>query len=141
MRTPLIYPAWIVATVAMLGSLYFSEVRLFIPCTLCWYQRILMYPLALILAIASYRQDKSVVVYALPLSILGLGVAAYHYAEQKIPSFGSAVLCRSGVPCATEYINWLGFITIPFLSLVAFAIITVLLALTAARRRHQQPHA
>lgn len=134
MRTPLIYPAWIVAVVATLGSLYFSEVRLFVPCTLCWYQRILMYPLAIMLAIASYRQDRGVVKYALPLSILGMGVAAFHYLEQKIPGFGSAGFCRSGVPCNMQYINWFGFVTIPFLALVAFTIITFLLVLTVRRK-------
>ncbi len=127
MRAPLLYPAWLVATVAMLGSLYFSDVLLYVPCTLCWYQRILMYPLVLILGIASYKQDKGVTRYALPLSILGTLVAGFHYLEQKVPWISSSAVCRSGVPCDVQYINWLGFITIPFLSLVAFAIITVLL--------------
>ena len=135
MRAPLIYPAWLTAVIATAGSLYFSEVRLFVPCTLCWYQRILMYPLVIILAVASYRQDRGVVAYALPLSAFGMVVAGYHVLEQKIPGFGSAVLCRSGVPCATEYINWLGFITIPVLSLVAFTIVTALLVATARSRR------
>lgn len=127
MRAPLLYPAWIVATVAMLGSLYFSEVRFFVPCTLCWYQRIFMYPLVLILGIAIYRQDERVTRYALPLSVIGLGVAAFHYLEQKVPWISSSAVCRSGVPCDVQYINWLGFITIPLLSLVAFALITALL--------------
>lgn len=127
MRAPLIYLAWVVSVVATLGSLYFSEVRLFVPCTLCWYQRILMYPLAILLAIASYRQDRGVVKYALPLSVLGIAVSGFHYLEQKVPWISSSAVCRSGVPCDVQYINWLGFITIPLLSLVAFGIITVLL--------------
>lgn len=134
MRAPLIYPAWLIATAATLGSLYFSEVKLYVPCTLCWYQRILMYPLVLLLAIASYRQDRGVVRYALPLAILGFAVGVYHYMMQKIPGFGASIVCRSGVPCSGEYINWLGFITIPFLSLTAFLMITALLAATALRR-------
>jgi disulfide bond formation protein DsbB len=132
-RAPLIYPAWIVATVALLGSLYFSEVLLYVPCTLCWYQRILMYPLAIILAVAAYRQDRQVVRYALPLSVLGVGVSSFHYLEQKVPWISSSAVCRSGVPCDVQYINWLGFITIPYLALVAFALITVLLIITARR--------
>jgi disulfide bond formation protein DsbB len=123
-----LYLAWIVAVVATAGSLYFSEVRLFVPCTLCWYQRILMYPLVILLGIASYRQDKGIIPYALPLSIFGGGIALFHYLEQKVPGFGAPNLCRAGgVPCSGEYINWLGFITIPFLALTAFILITLVL--------------
>ncbi len=138
MRTPLIYPAWMVALVATLGSLYFSEVRMFVPCTLCWYQRILMYPLVLLLGIASYRQDREVVRYALPLSLLGVVVSTYHLMEQKIPGFGAPILCQGGVPCSGEWINWFGFLTIPGLSLIAFALISALLIATA--RRPRPPH-
>ena len=134
MRAPLLYPAWLVAAVAMLGSLYFSDIRFFVPCTLCWYQRILMYPLVIILGVASYKQDKSVTRYALPLSVLGTLVAAFPFLQQKVPWISSSAVCRSGVPCDVQYINWLGFITIPFLSLVAFSIITVLLVLVRRSR-------
>ncbi len=123
-----LYLAWLVALVAMLGSLYFSEVRHFVPCTLCWYQRILMYPLAIVLGIASYRQDNGVRNYVLPLSVLGMLFATYHVLEQNIPGFGSPALCRAGVPCNLHYIQWLGFISIPVLSLTAFTLITGLLA-------------
>lgn len=122
-----LYAAWLVAVTATAGSLYFSEVRLFAPCSLCWYQRILMYPLVILLGIASYRQDRGVVHYALPLSVLGGGVSLFHYLEQKVPGFSAPSLCRMGVPCTQEYINWLGFITIPFLALVAFTLITLVL--------------
>lgn len=123
-----LYAAWLVAIIATAGSLYFSEVRLFVPCALCWYQRILMYPLVLLLGIASYRQDRSIVSYALPLSVLGMGVSLFHYLEQKVPGFSTPSICRAGVPCSQEYINWLGFITIPFLALIAFTLISILLA-------------
>ena len=127
-----LYLAWVVALVATGGSLYFSEVRGFVPCTLCWYQRILMYPLVILLGIASYRQDRAIVPYVLPLSILGGSISLFHYLEQKIPGFGVPEVCRQGVPCSVEYINWLGFVTIPFLALSAFTLIT--LALTAVAR-------
>ena len=123
-----LYAAWLVAIVAMAGSLYFSEIRAFVPCTFCWYQRILMYPLVILLGIASYRGDKNIIPYALPFTLIGGGVALYHYMEQKIPGFGAPELCRAGVPCNVEYINWLGFITIPFLALTAFVLITTILA-------------
>jgi disulfide bond formation protein DsbB len=114
-------------------------VRHFIPCTLCWYQRILMYPLVLILGVASYRQDRSVVVYALPLSLLGVGVSLFHYLDQKIPGFGPPGLCSGGVPCSAAYIDWLGFITIPFLALVAFAGISAALLTMRARQTPTAP--
>lgn len=122
-----LYFAWVVALIATAGSLYFSEVRGFIPCQLCWYQRILMYPEFIILGIASYRGDRNIAVYVLPLSIMGLIIALYHYGEQKVPWLRVEGLCQAGVPCSGSYIDWLGFITIPFLSLVAFALITFFL--------------
>jgi len=117
--------AWIASIIAMGGSLFFSEYMGFIPCTLCWYQRILMYPLVVLLGVAFYRNDKDVHRYVLPLSVLGIIVSSYHYALQKIPSLQAFEVCKSGVPCSQDYINWLGFITIPFLALIAFIIITV----------------
>lgn len=130
-----LYAAWLVAIVATAGSLYFSEVRLFVPCTLCWYQRIMMYPLVILLGVASYRQDKKIVVYALPLVVLGGVIALFHYLEQKVPGFSAPSLCRVGVPCTQEYINWLGFITIPFLALSAFIMIGALLIGVARTER------
>lgn len=122
-----LYIAWLIAVIATAGSLYFSEVRQFVPCTLCWYQRILMYPLVIILGVASFSNDKSALKYALPLSLIGLGIAFYHTLEQNIPGFGAPQLCSAGVPCNAKYINWLGFISIPVLALIAFSLITVLL--------------
>ncbi len=127
--------AWVVAFVAMAGSLWFSEVRFFVPCTLCWYQRILMYPLVLILGVAAFRGDRRVGIYALPLSLLGIVVSSYHLLEQWIPGFGAAGLCRSGVPCSGRYIEWLGFITIPALAWTAFVLISVALVVALRARR------
>lgn len=124
--TALLYLAWVVAIVATLGSLYFSEVRHFVPCTLCWYQRILMYPLTLLLGVATFREDRSVVRYALPLSLLGFLVSSYHILVERFPSLGSG-LCSTGVPCSLKYIEWFGFITIPTMSLGAFTLISALL--------------
>ena len=82
---PLLF-AWITSIIAMVGSLFFSERMGFIPCTLCWYQRILMYPLVIFLGIAFYRNDREIYKYILPMSIIGIVVSSYHYALQKIPS-------------------------------------------------------
>jgi disulfide bond formation protein DsbB len=113
------------AIAALLGSLYFSEIRGFIPCELCWYQRILMYPIPVLLLIGIFNDDWFLPKYILPLSITGLGVSTYHYLLQN-QVFG-ATACSAGVSCATRYINVFGFITIPLLALVAFLIITVLM--------------
>ncbi|TSB47679.1 disulfide oxidoreductase [Alkalicoccobacillus porphyridii] len=122
-----LYLAWLIAVVATLGSLYFSEVRGFIPCEMCWYQRIFMYPLALILGVAAYYSDHRIVKYVLPLSIIGAITSLYHYSLQKLPSLVTASPCTDGVPCNMQYINWFGFITIPFLALVAFVCISIFL--------------
>ena len=111
----------------MLGSLYFSEVAGFVPCTLCWYQRILMYPLAIILVIALLRKDHGVPFYVLPFSITGIIVSTYHFLLQKTDLFSHGNVCASGVPCTTAWINWFGFVTIPFLALSAFLIITIMM--------------
>lgn len=127
--------AWIAAIIATLGSLYFSEVMHFIPCTLCWYQRIFMYPLAITLGVAVYRNDKGIYKYALPLSIIGLLIAGYHTLLQRIPYLQQFEMCTTGVPCSKDYINWLGFITIPLLALIAFTIITVCLIICTRSKK------
>lgn len=117
--------AWLVAVVATAGSLYFSEVKHFVPCSLCWFQRIFMYPLVILLGIASFRQDKGIVGYVLPMSIIGMLIAIGHVIEENTGV--SIGMCNVGVPCTVKYINWLGFITIPVLSLTAFTLITAIL--------------
>lgn len=124
-----LYLALLVAWVAMAGSLYFSEVAGYQPCTLCWYQRILMYPLAGLLAIGLLRLDPHLPVLVLPFSLLGVGIATYHYMLEKTDLFSNATVCQAGVSCTTVWINWLGFITIPFLSLSGFLLISVLMAI------------
>lgn len=128
-----IYFAWIVSLIATFGSLYFSEILGFIPCTLCWYQRIMMYPLIIVLGIASYRNQSDIIPYVLPLSILGGLISLWHYAQQKIPFLGQVIQCKVGVPCNASYINWLGFVTIPLLAFIAFALITVFLLIVRTR--------
>lgn len=128
--TLFLYFAWFVAVVATLGSLYFSEIRLFLPCELCWYQRIAMYPLAVLLGIAAYTNDLKITKYALPFSIVGGLIAFYHYLLEKVPGFASVKPCSQGIPCDVAWINWFGFITIPFLALTAFVLITVFLLIS-----------
>lgn len=123
----ILYIAWFQALVATVGSLFFSEVLHLPPCILCWYQRICMYPLTILLAVGLLTEDKNVVKYALPLSGIGMGIAAYHSLLYYHILPESIVPCTAGVSCTTRYFSWLGFITIPLLSLMAFTIITVCL--------------
>lgn len=120
---------WVVSMIAMFGSLFLSEIKGFVPCTLCWYQRILMYPITLLMGVALWRNEKKIIPYIIPMSVLGMGISLTHYLKQKIPTFDKIVQCEAGIPCNVEYINWFGFITIPFLSFAAFTIITVALIL------------
>jgi disulfide bond formation protein DsbB len=117
-----LYLSWFVSLVAVGGSLYFSEVLLMEPCKLCWFQRIFMYPLVILLGVAAYRNDKTVVRYTLPLSMIGFILAIVHYLIQKLPT-NNQTFCIAGVACELEYINWFGFITLPFLSLISFLLI------------------
>jgi disulfide bond formation protein DsbB len=116
---------WIASFIATLGSLYFSEILDYIPCELCWYQRIFMYPLVIILGIGAIKKDASIALYSLILSGIGGCISIYHYSIQKIDFLGDHSISCGIVPCTGEYINWLGFITIPFLALIAFTIIFV----------------
>src|SRR5690242_9973413 len=97
--------AWLVSMVATLGSLYFSEIRGFIPCDLCWFQRIFMYPLTIILGVGAFQNDLSVKRFVFPMALIGGTISFMHYLEQKIPGFGGIKPCVSGVPCNAQYIN------------------------------------
>jgi disulfide bond formation protein DsbB len=134
----LVFAAWIVSAVATAGSLFFSEVMLYPPCILCWYQRICMYPLVIILLCGLFPVDKHVVRFSLPLAISGLGIAAYHNLLYYNILPESAAPCRAGISCTTVQIQWLGFITIPFLSLLAFTLITSLLFLARRKFSHER---
>ncbi len=122
-----LYMAWGVALIAMLGSLFFSNVLGYPPCVLCWYQRITIYPLVIILAVALFYKDTKVYRTALPLAFIGLAINIYHNLLYYKILPESAAPCVQGVSCTTQYVNYFGFITIPFLSFVAFVLIIVLL--------------
>jgi disulfide bond formation protein DsbB len=123
--------AWLVATIATAGSLYYSEVADFVPCTLCWYQRIAMYPLVVLLGIAAVRRDRGIVRYALPLAAIGAAISVYHYQLEWFPHQEGA-FCHAGVPCSVRWVFELGYISLPLLALTAFTLIGSLLLL--ARR-------
>ena len=124
------------ALIATLGSLYFSDVLGFPPCVLCWYQRICMYPLIAIFGVGLAREERSALWYSLPLVVIGWGIAIYHNLlyYKLIPEHITP--CQRGISCTAKQVEYLGFITIPFLSLTAFTILIVLLAL--ARKGFRQ---
>ncbi|MDW8451276.1 MAG: disulfide oxidoreductase [Anaerolineae bacterium] len=119
------YVALAAAWIATCGSLYMSEVLGWIPCLWCWYQRIAMYPLAVILAAGLVLRDRNLPKYALCLAIPGALASVYHILLQKVPAFARFESCVVGVPCSADYLNLFGFITIPMLALAAFAIVIV----------------
>lgn len=119
--------AWAVALVASVGSLYLSEIVGFVPCLLCWYQRIAMYPLVLVLGVGVLRGEAGVWRYALPLPVVGALVAAYHVTIQFQPSMDVG-MCSAGASCTGRYLAVFGFVSIPVMAGAGFLLIAVLMA-------------
>ncbi|HSK24343.1 MAG TPA: disulfide bond formation protein B [Egicoccus sp.] len=139
-------PAWLaeaalplaaaVAIVATGGSLYLSEVAGYIPCALCWYQRIAMYPLVVVVGVAALRRDLTVWLTALPLAVIGAAIAAWHVAVERVPDLGSGV-CDPTAPCTILWVEEFGFLTIPTMALIGF--ITIAMLVLVARRGADTP--
>ena len=126
----LVFGCWLVATASTLGALFFSEVMSLPPCVLCWYQRIFLFPLVLLLPVGLFPFDPKIARYALPLAVVGWLLAFFHVllTYGLIPE--NIRPCTQGVPCALNQIEWFGFVSIPLLSLVAFSVINALLLVT-----------
>lgn len=119
----ILYLAFAQAFVATLGSLMFSEILKFPPCVLCWYQRICLYPLVVIFGVAILKRDKLFRFYAWPFIAVGWLIALYHNLLYYNILPEAAAPCLAGVSCTTKFIEWFGFVTIPFMSLMAFTIL------------------
>ena len=132
------YAAWLIAVVAMVTSLFFGEVMKLPPCVLCWYQRICLFPLTAIIAVGILLRDSKGTLYALPLTVTGLGFSVYHNLlyYRVIPE--ELTPCTEGVSCSSRQIEWLGFVTIPLMALLAFA--AILICLVAQRRTERRDH-
>ena len=129
----LVFACWLIASMATLGALFFSEIMQLPPCVLCWYQRIFMFPLVLLLPLGLFPFDAGVIRYALALALAGWLVALFQVllVVGWIPE--TIQPCTQGVPCKEVQIQWLGFVNIPLLSFIAFSTIAALLV--AARFR------
>ena len=129
-----LYCAWVIALVGMMFSLYFGEILKWPLCPLCWYQRIALFPLAILLGVAAYREDRGFAGYALWLTALGELFALYQVLERYFPSLRTNAICGQAASCSEVGFELFGFITLPFLSALAFALIGTLL-IVAFRRK------
>ena len=127
LRSYALYFAWLVALLGMLCSLFFGEWMQYEPCRLCWYQRICLFPLVLILGIAAYKEDKKILLYALPLCIFGALFAVYQVLEGYLPALQTPILCGYANDCANYVFKFWGFVTFPLISLIGFLLIFFLL--------------
>lgn len=127
--------AWLLALTATAAALFLGEVMGMAPCVLCWYQRIAMFPLVAVLGIACYSADRRGAVYALPLALAGIALAAYHtlLVAGLIPR--AWIPCGPGVSCANQNLEILNAIQIPWLSLAAFVAIASLLVVYLRKTR------
>ena len=123
----LLFLCWLIASISTMSSLFFSYVMGFAPCVLCWYQRICLFPLVIILAVGLFPFDKNVVKFALPLAIAGWFTALYHNLLYSGVIPEDIQPCSQGVSCTEKYIELFGFLTIPMLSLLSFSTIIILL--------------
>lgn len=123
-----IWVGWVVALVATVGSLIYSEVIHFEPCRLCWFQRIAMYPMAVVLLVGALRREWMVKFYGLPLALVGLAISIWHYLIQTFPALEGSGSCDPSVPCSAKYVDVFGFVSIPFMAGAGFTLIAVLLA-------------
>jgi disulfide bond formation protein DsbB len=121
--------AAVVAVAATLGSLYFSEIANFVPCTLCWYQRIFMYSSAVVLVVAALRSDRDVRWYVLPLALIGAAISTYHSWIQAFPPDGGTSFCTADAPCTTRHVWEFGFVSIPLMALSAFLFVITMMVL------------
>ncbi len=133
------YAILLQAGIAMAGSLFFSEVMNLPPCVLCWYQRIAMYPIVILVAIGIIRNDRKTYISVLALALPGLLISIYHNLLYWKILPESIAPCMLGVSCTTKFFEWFGFITIPFMALFAFVMITVLAIISLYKNTHEKP--
>jgi disulfide bond formation protein DsbB len=122
--------AWVVALTCLLGSLYLSEIAHFVPCKLCWYQRIAMYPLAVLLLVAAIKRSREIGRATLPLVAIGAAISTFHYLVERFPSLAGSATCDPAAPCTVVWIWRFHYLSIPAMALSGF-LLTGLLVLIA----------
>lgn len=125
-----LYICWVISCLGTLGSLYFSEIEHFAPCQLCWYQRVTLYPLVILLVIAAWRAFFTIIPFVLPLVVIGLCLSIYQVFVEQFASFRFVNLCGSGPSCATKATIGDSFLTIPMLATLLFLALFILLIWT-----------
>ncbi len=125
--------AALLATAATLGSLYLSEIAHLEPCRWCWFQRIAMYPLALVLIVGLLFRDRTVYRYGLPMCVAGAAMSTWHYLLQHFPDLEGAATCSITSPCTVRYAWEFGFVSIPYMAGSVFVLVGALLTLAWRR--------
>ncbi len=134
---PYVLPlAFLIALAALLGSLYYSESAHYVPCEYCWYQRIGIYPLSLILFVAMITRDRSVKKYVLPMTLIISCVSIWHILVQRVSGLEKVTACKMGTPCSSLYLNELGFISIPVMALTAALTIAFLMLVLKRKEKN-----
>lgn len=132
------YGILIMAGLGMAGSLFFSEVMNLPPCVLCWYQRIALYPIVLLVIVGIFRKDTKLYMYLMPLAHVGLFISIYHNLLYWKILPESIAPCTLGISCTTKFFEWFGFVTIPFMALLAFIIINTLIFMSYKKSTYEK---
>ncbi len=133
-----VWLAWVVAACCVAGSLYFSEHVGYVPCRLCWYQRVAMFPLAVVLLVGALRRDRAIRWSAVPLAAIGLAISSWHQLVEWNPQLESSA-CRLDVPCSVPYFRAFGFVSMSLMALCGFAAIIALLTLSDPSPLPEEP--
>ena len=127
--------AWVVALTCLLGSLYLSEIAHFVPCKLCWYQRIAMYPLAVLLLVAALKRSREIARATLPLVAIGAAISTFHYLVERFPSLAGSAACDPAAPCTVVWIWRFHYLSIPAMALSGFLLIGLLVLVAAPEEK------
>jgi disulfide bond formation protein DsbB len=131
----LLLAAWVVAIVTTAGSLYYSLHAGYVPCELCWYQRIVMYPLVVVLGVGWLRGDRKAWITAAPFVVVGAPLSLYHWLVERVPAFAESSSCSAFAPCTAPYFEKYGYITLAWMCLSSFLLIGMLLVLSVVAQR------
>ena len=122
-----LYLAWLIACIISLASLYLSELKHLEPCVLCWYERLSLFPVVILLGVALYKNFWDIFPYAIAFPVIGLLLSGFHIAMQEIPGFHPIKVCSATMSCSTKQSIGLGFITPPMVAFLTFLVIVILL--------------